>query len=463
MPDTLSKMFSDKVFFKKTWMIVLPITIQTMLNMLTNMVDTIMIGRLGEAQIGGVGLANKVFFVYSLIVYGVSSGTGVLASQYWGVKDEKSIRSVTGLGLIIAFVFSMIISFCCVAFPETVMSIFTNIPSLIEEGGKYLRIVAVSYLFIGVSTVLDNSLRSMDIVKPAMYISIGAIITNVFFNYVLIFGKLGFPELGVEGAAIATVIARVVELVLTIIALKIVKSALWCNPKYYFDFDSALVQQFASRSGPVVVNEFMWGLGTAMCSPVYGRMGESTAAVMTIVGTYMDIEMVGAKGLSAATAIILGNEMGAGELDNAKRHSRYFIILSAIVGAFFTLLTVVVAKPFASIYEITPESYDNVVKCLYIFAGILMIKIIDCVTIIGVLRSGGDTIAAAMIDLLTLWLVAVPLVYLSGLTWMLPVTAVFVCANLDELIKCPASLIRIKKGFWLKNLSEELQHSRELE
>ena len=452
----IKEVFRDKSFLKRTWAILLPVTVQTMLNMITNMVDTVMIGSLGEIPIGAVGLANKVFFVVTLMIFGVGSGMGLLAAQYWGNNDIKNIRRVTGIGLTITLIMSVIITVFCMVSPVSVMKIFTDSEALAQEGARYLRIACLTYPILAITVTFNDSLRSMGVVKPAVYVSAIAIVVNVFFNYVLIFGNLGMPALGVEGAAIATLIARISELVIGLYIIRRIKAPIYCNPKYLFNFDRALLKQFFVNALPVCFNELFWGLGITMYSLVYGRMGENVAAIMTIVGTYTDIEIVGINGLASATVIMLGNELGAGELETADRHSKYFLVLSVITGALLMFITFVVAKPFTTLYSVSAESVNSIIICLFIFAFTLIPRCVNNIIIVGILRSGGDSIVCAMLDLMPLWFVAVPLVFFTGLVLKLPITYVYACIHTDEIIKFVLGLIRYSKKKWLKNLALEL-------
>ncbi len=453
----LKELFSDRVFLKKTWLIAFPVTIWQALAALTNMVDNIMIGRLGEIQMGGVGLAGKVFFIVNLAVFGVSSGMSILASQYWGNDDIPNIRRVIGLGSIVSLAFALLCTLVCSAFPETVMGIFTDVPSLIACGSEYLRIAAWTFPFIAISNTFNSGLRSMDIVKPCMFISVAAIAVNVFFNWMLIFGNCGCAALGVAGAAYATIIARAVEMLLVILSLKLIKSPLWCHPKYYFTgYTKPMLRQFRSNAMTVVLNDTLWGIGYSLHFVTYGRMGESAAAAMSIISIFSDIEIVGLLGLSSATSVVLGNELGAGELDTAKKHAWYYIALGFMVGIVICIFTLALAVPVTHWYNISAETAAMTTACMVVLAVSLLWRSDNNITIVGILRAGGDTRVCALIDLLPMWLVSVPMVILSGLVWGLPLWAVFLIQQSDELIKIIISLIRVRTGKWIKNLNIEL-------
>ena len=456
MKQFFKALFSDHEFLRRTWLIVLPVTIQQMLAMLTNIVDNIMIGRLGEIEMGGVGLASKVFFVICLAVFGVSSGMSVLSSQYWGNDDIPNIRRVVGIGSILSIGFALIFTVICFFIPEKAMMIFTDSPELIKSGAVYLRITSLSWPFMALAETLATGLRSMDIVKPRAYVSVAAIIVNIFFNWVLIFGKLGSPALGVAGAAIATVIARFVEAVLMIATLKIIDSPLWCNIRYYFGFTKEMISQFMNRSMAVCINDTLWGIGYSIHALTYGRMGESAAAAFSVVSIFSDIEVVGLLGLSTACAVVLGNELGAGHLHRAELYSKYYMVLGFFAGIIICLITVFAAQPVANIYNFSPVTRQMTVSTLIVLAISLLWRADNNITIVGILRAGGDTKACALIDLLPMWLVSVPAVMLTGLGLHWPLWAVYLVQQSDEFIKLFASLARIRTKKWLRNLNVEL-------
>lgn len=451
-------MFSDKEFLKRTWLIVLPVTVQQALDTLANLVDNIMVGRLGTIEIGAVGLASRIFFIIILAIFGIGSGMSVLAAQYWGNDDVVNIRKVVGLGTIVGFIFSFVCAAISVIMPKSVMGIFTDNEMLIECGATYLRIVAFSFPLIAVYSTITAGLRSMDIVKPIAYFTGIAIVVNIFFNWILIFGKFGCPALGVAGAAYATVLARVVALIVLIIYLKKSNSVLWCAIREYFGYNKVMVTQFKKMALTVTLNDLFWGLGNSFHSITYGRMGEAETATMSIITTFQDIEVVGLLGLATATAVIVGNELGAGHLEKAKQYSNWYMKLGLMAGGLVSIITILSIKPIISIYGISGEVAILTASTMSILALSLLWRADNNITIVGILRAGGDTTACALIDTLPLWLIAVPLVMYTGLYLHWPLWAVYLVQQSDEFIKLICSLIRVKSGKWVKNLNVELNN-----
>ncbi len=316
-------MFHDRIFLGKALKIACPVAMQGMLNTIVNLADTLMIGTLGETAIAAVGLANKVFFVFTLLVFGVVSGGGVLAAQYWGNHDVKNIRKVLGLGLMIALGGAFVFASAGLINPRGVMGIFTESEASIGLGASYLVIAVLSYPFTAVTNVYVAMLRAVGQVKVSVFTSCMAIITNIVLNFffifperaVILFGQeMIMPGLGlgVAGAAMATLSARVLEMIVLLLITYRKKWPVAARVSEMFGYSKAFIFQFFQTATPVILNEFMWGLGTTMYSLAYGRMGDEAVAAITIATTIQDIAVVLFQGLSAATAVILGNEMEIG-------------------------------------------------------------------------------------------------------------------------------------------------------
>ena len=263
-------MMTDRIFLSKAVRIALPVAMQGMLNTIVNMVDTMMIGSLGATSIAAVGLANKVFFVMTLLVFGIVSGSGILAAQFWGNNDVKNIRKVLGLALLLAIGAALAFFIPAVACPKHVMRIFTTGGDTIRIGASYLSLVALSYPFIAVSNTYVAMQRAVGKVKAPVVISSCTILINIFFNYMFIFGKFGAPAMGVVGAALATLIARIVEMTALLLVVYLKKSPIACRPRELFGYSASFVKKFFATASPVIANEFIWGLGVTLYSLAYG-------------------------------------------------------------------------------------------------------------------------------------------------------------------------------------------------
>lgn len=449
-------MFRDHVFLQKAVRIALPVALQGMLNTIVNLVDTLMIGTLGETTIAAVGLANKVFFVFSLLVFGVVSGSGVLAAQYWGIKDVKNIRKVMGMALSIAVLGALLFVIPSELAPRAVMRIFTTSEGAIEIGARYLAIVALSYPFIAITNTYVAMMRAVSRVKAPVVFSCVAIVVNIILNYILIFGKCGAPALGAPGAALATVIARIVEMTLILCLNYATRSPLACRLRDLFGYSRSFIQQFFSTTSPVIANEFIWGLGTTIYSLAYGRMGDGAVAAITIATTIQDIVVVLFQGLSAATAVILGNEMGAGKMKKAEIYAKYFIILQFFVCLVAMAICYAIRPSVIGMYQILPAVARDVSLCLTMFILYMPFKMFNFINIVGILRSGGDTKVCLIIDTSGVWLIGIPMAFIGGLWLKMPIYIVYAMVMTEEIYKAVLGIIRYRQKKWLRNLTAEL-------
>ena len=451
------EMLGDRVFLRKAVLIALPVALQGMLNTVVNLVDTMMIGQLGETAIAAVGLANKVFFVFTLLVFGVVSGSGVLAAQYWGNKDVKNIRKVTGLALLIAFIGALCFAIPSVLFPSAVMRIFTDSESAVLSGAAYLAVAALSYPFTAVTNTYVAMLRAVGQVKAPVMVSCMTILVNITLNYVLIFGHFGAPAMGVVGAAIATLAARVLECLVVLAITYGSRSPIAGRFRELFGYSSAFIRQFLATASPVIANEFMWGLGTTMYSLAYGRMGDNAVAAITIATTIQDIVVVVFQGLSAATAVILGNEMGAGKLKRAEKYAKNFFLLQFLVTVAGMAFCYAIRGNVISLYSISPQVARDVNLCLIVFILYMPFKMFNYVNIVGVLRSGGDTKVCLFIDTSGVWAIGVPMAFWGGLYLKQAIYVVYAMVMAEEAYKAVIGYVRYRQKKWLRNLAVELE------
>ena len=449
-------MARDGIFLKKAVRIALPVAMQGMLNTIVNLVDTMMIGALGATAIAAVGLANKVFFVFTLLVFGIVSGSGVLAAQYWGNGDIKNIKKVVGLALTLAVAASIAFLVPAVVCPEAVMRIFTASEDAIQVGAGYLTIVALSYPATAVSNTFVAMLRATGRVKAPVVISSCTIFINIFFNYTFIYGNFGAPAMGAAGAALATLMARLAEALSIILVVYLGKAPVAARFMEMFGYSREFLVQFFSTTSPVIANEFIWGLGTTLYSLAYGRMGNDAVAAITIATTIQDIVTVLFQGLSAATAVIMGNEMGAGKLKRAERYAKNFLILQFIVTILGALFCVAIRWQIIGVYNITPEIAESVSRCIIVFALFMPFKMFNYVMVVGILRSGGDTKMCLLLDCSGVWMIGVPMAFLGGLFFGFPIHIVYAMVMLEEVYKAVFGYWRYRQKKWLRNLAAEL-------
>ncbi|MFA5524586.1 MAG: MATE family efflux transporter, partial [Tissierellales bacterium] len=364
----LKGMFSDSKFYKVLFAIALPIVIQNLIVSSVNMIDTVMIGRIGEAEIAAVGIANQLFFFFTILIMGFYSGAGIFISQFWGIKDEKNIKKVLGLSLIIGVICTIVFTILALVFPETIIKVFNKDSNVVRLGSDYLRIVGISYIFTAITMAFSSGLRCIGKTVLPMLVSFGALLINASLNYILIFGHFGAPEMGVEGAALATLIARIVETIILIIYIYIGRGTLAASLKEMIGFDKAFVIKTFKTIIPVVLNEICWGLGAVVYSVAYGRIGTQAIASVQITSTISNLYMVLVFGIANASAVMVGNLIGAGEEEKGKEYAYRLSVLGGITGVLIAIGIVATAENLLNIFKVSDTVIHDSLMILYITA-----------------------------------------------------------------------------------------------
>lgn len=443
----------NKQSFKTYIIMVIPLMLQNLVTSSVNLLDNLMIGRLGEVELAGVAMANKVFFVYNLMIFGVCSGATVFFSQFWGKQDKKGIRAVMTVGLCLCLSFGALFSMAAVILPTELMKLLAgNNLEIIPYGAAYLRISGLGYLLFGLTFILGTSLKSIEQPRIPLIGSIVSLVSNGLLNYILIFGKLGLPALGVRGAATATVTARVLELSVVMIGLGKYRKLFFAPVKEIFAFPDGFIKGYFRTSLPVFVNETLWGVGVTIYSAVMARLGSGPAAAHSIVGTVENMLFALVFGTATAAGIIVGKEIGAGRRDAALEKTAFFQIISVLQGLIIGVILFAISPTITGLFKMTPDTRVICITMLRTCACFMAAKALSTVAIVGTMRSGGDTIFCMICDAGGVWLVGVPLVCVTGLVLGLPAPVVLGASYIEEVIKCIAVIIRQRKNTWMKDL-----------
>ncbi len=447
----------DKKFYKSLANIAIPITLQNLVMSSINMLDTLMITRLGDANIAAVGLANQVFFFFSLILFGVNSGSSIFVAQFWGKRDVKNIRKILGLAIMICGLVSIIFTLGALLIPEAIMKIFTHEQDVVGLGVKYLRIIGLSYLVTAISFAYNTALRSIGQAKIPMFSSMVSLVVNASFNYLLIFGKFGFPMMGIEGAALATLIARLAELAIVLYITYHSKNALAAKAHELTDVSRDFVVKYFKTAAPVIINEFFWSLGTVMYSVAYARIGKEATSAIQIANTVQNIFLVLSRGLSNACAVMIGNKIGEGSREDAISYARTFIILGPILGVLLGLILFTFSPLIMTLFNtVSAEVYDYTSKALIVISVTMSIKIINGLLVVGIFRSGGDTRFSMYLEMGSVWLVGVPMAFFGALVLKVPVYWVLALVSIEELVKALIGIPRLLSNKWVRNVVERM-------
>lgn len=451
----MKKLLKDREFLRLVAVIALPIAAQNLITFAIQMMDTVMLGAVGQTQLTAASLANQPFFVFTILTFGLASGASVLNAQYWGKGQVEPIRLVTALVIKVAFAFSVVLSVLIILFPEQVMRIYTPEEAVIREGVKYLRIIVFTYVIYGVTATYISTLRSVASIRVAVVVYLTSLCVNVFFNWVLIFGNLGAPALGIQGAAIATLIARLTEFVMTIIYAFVIDKKLRFRPRDFLKKDSALTKDYLRHGLPVVFNELLWSVGVSVQSMILGRLGEAVVSASQIASVVQQFATVFVFGIANAAAVVIGNAVGEGDMEKAGQRADWLKITSLAVGVFSAGLILLIRPLAVGFYNVPDATKAMAADMVGIQAAIVFFVSITAVGIVGILRGGGDTRFALATDLCTLWFVALPAGLLSAFVFKLPVLVVYASIKLDELVKMAVIFWRLRDRNWMKNVTRD--------
>jgi putative MATE family efflux protein len=444
-------------FFGPIFAIALPLALQNLISASLNMIDVILIGQMGQTAIAAVGLANQVFFLLNLFLFGINSGASIFFAQFWGQRDITNIRRVQGAGLISGIIISFLFALVAFFIPGPVLYLFSNDREVVAQGSAFLRVIAPSYIITAISFSFAFVLRSTGQVRLPVKISAVALGANTLLNYLLIYGKFGFPRLGVPGSALATLIARSLELALFLFIVYRKRLVPAAGLKELTDLAPAFIRRFFKTTLPVILNESLWAFGVTMFTVVYAHMGTAVVAGVNIFATIERLAFVLFFGLAQACAVTVGHDIGAGQEEKAFNRSKQY----SMAGPLFSLLigwSLVLASPLIlSFFKISIEAAEIVRRILLIFAFVIPFKVFNLINIVGILRSGGDTRFSLILDTGILWLAAVPLAFIGGLVWKLPPPMVYLLSATEEVFKFILGVNRLLSRKWIHNLTHSMR------
>ena len=454
------KYFGDMGFWRVALKLAFPVAMQNLLTSSFILVDTIMVGQLGDLSLSAVGMAGQFGWFLNMITFGMCSGAAVFISQYWGAKDTAGIRRTYGIAVVSVCLISALFFVIGLLFPEGVVRIFNREPDVVEAGAAYLRIACWSYLATGVNMVFCIVLRSTENVKLPMYVSLVTTVLNAFMDYGLIFGAFGMPEMGIRGAALATVISAWAGPVLILAVSAIQRNMLITPLKELFGFNRRSIAQYYEKATPVIINETLWGLGTLLFSVIFANLGYQYYAAVTIFRTFDNIAFVLFIGLCNASSIMVGKNVGAGHIKRAVEDSRRFVLFVSLCSVLTGVLIIIFRFQLASVFNlsgsITQETLKLTASLLLVYGIELPVRNLPYILIVGTFRPGGDTRIGMKLDLLSLWLCSVPLTTLAAFVFKLPFIAVFaIMYAAEDYLK---AILCVKYYFtynWLRPVTDQ--------
>jgi putative MATE family efflux protein len=449
--------YKDPEYLRNVLKIALPIIVQQLMFSLINLLGVLFVGQKGDASVAAVGLAGQIAFLLNLVHFGIISGAAMFTAQFWGKQDIPNLRRVLGLCLILAISASLIFFTLAQLFPSQILRIYSKDVEVIALGTNYIRTFSWTFLFFAVTFSYALVMRSTGNVKIPTTVSIGALLIGTVLSYVLIFGKFGFPELGIQGAAVAMVIARVLECaaLLTIIYTRNLPVA--ASFRELTGFDRVFFGRVIRPMLPVILNELFWSLGITTYNIIYGQMGTQAYAAMNIVATIEQVAFVVFIGVSNATSVLVGNRIGAGKEEEAYLYAGRSLGIGILGGILLGIVLQFVKVPILSLYKVSPEVIQNASNVINVVSVFLWIRVNNMTTVVGILRAGGDTRFSLFLDGIIIWIVGVPMALLGAFVLHLPVYFVYLCAMSEEAAKWILGLHRYFSRKWINNLTVHVE------
>jgi len=453
--DFFEHFFKDRAFFHQFTAILVPIALQNLIMVGVSMADTMMVGSLGDVRLSSVALANQFGFILHLFLFGLVGGSNVMIAQFWGKGDTESIQRVMTVMYRFVAAASLIFSLLAFFFSGQVMAVFSVNPDVIASGAGYLRILGLGFILQSFAAATLMTLRSVSKVGVSMIVYLCSLLTNVFFNWVFIFGNLGAPALGVRGAAIATVLSRVTEIILVLVYMSRFEKLIRYKLRMLFAGKLGIMKSFVKNAMPVMFNELLWGLGASTIAVIIGRLGTEFTAAHSVTSVLSQFVSVAIFGSGSASAVIIGNTVGSGDYLLARQRASKLIYISLLLGFIAMGLTLLLRTPLLTFYNISAISKAYARQFMTAYAFIALFQSFNMIALVGVLRGGGDGRFVMFVDVLSIWFIAIPLGYLSGHVWGWPAVAVFAMIRSDEVIKSVFTLPRLLKGKWVKDVTLE--------
>jgi putative MATE family efflux protein len=432
--------------------VALPIALQSLIGSSLSFIDNLMVGSLGELELNAVGVSVQIFFIYWMLLYGFTGGMGTFISQFYGVKDFKNIRKTTGFALSVSAGVSLLFFVAGFFFPEYILKIFTKYPEVIAEGVGYVRICSFTFLFLSVTQPFTVALRATQQSALPLIASVTAFAGNTFLNWVFIFGHLGAPMLGVSGAALATAIARLIEMSIILFEVFAMKNKISGSLKEFFGYSKGLAMRIIRNALPTTANETLWGLGTSMYVAAFARIGISEGAAIQACNTINNMFTLAAFSIGDAVLILVGQKLGEGKTELAYNMSKRMVRMGVVVGVIFGAAVIAAGKPLLGLFSFTDKGAEYAFRILIVYGVTTWLSVYNGIHVTGTLRCGGDTKFAMLTETGTVWLIGVPLAFITSLYLHFPIYLAVLAVKAEEAVKSIFLTRRYLSRRWLKNV-----------
>ncbi len=446
----------DRSFYSSLIKLSVPIALQNLITFCVGLADNLMIGSLGDSAISGVYMGNQVQTLMQVFSTGIEGAILVLAAQYWGRKDSDSIKKIVSIGLKFSVIFGILVSVICAAAPGWVISLFSPDSSVISNGSEYLGVLCYSFVFFCITQSLIASMRSVETANIGMAVSLVTLVVDIALNYVLIFGKFGFPALGVRGAAIATLTARICECVIMIIYVFFIDKKLRLTVGDLLTFDKILLKDFIKYGAPIIAGQIVWACNMMANSVIIGHMGKAVTAAVSIANMLNNLAYVTMNGMAAAVGIITGKTVGAGKRDKMIEYAKTVQAIFLILGIATGLVLSLIKNPFISFYNVSGEASAYAKQFINVLSVTMVGTCYQCACLFGLVKSGGDIGFVFKNDTIFVFLVVIPSALISVRLGVQP-WITFLCLKSDQILKCFVAAVKINRFNWMRNLTRDAE------
>lgn len=446
----------DKDFYKAFFTMTFTMALQNLIVFGVNLADSVMMGAYSETALSGVGICNNIQFFLNMAASGVSSGMTVIASQYWGKRDTKSIKKVSAVGIWIGLLVSFLIFAFAVIAPEFLIKLFTDKTNVITQAVLYLDIIKHTYIIYALSTILLAVLRSVETVNIGFYVSLSSFAINIFLNYILIYGKLGMPEMGIKGAAVATLVSRAIELAVILVYLLLIDKKLQCKLKDLLGFDLQMFKDYLKTGMPLMMSSVSWGLAMSIQGAIIGRLIESAIAANSIATTIFQVATVVAYASSNSACVLIGKTIGENKsMDIIKKRSKSLQLIFLAIGVFSSALLLLFKNLIIDFYNASPQTVEITNQFIYVLCITIIGTSYEAPALCGIVSGGGETAFVLKNDIIFMWLIVLPASALSAFVFKFPVVVTFACLKADQVLKCAVAYFKVNSFNWVKSVTRE--------
>lgn len=431
------------------------LVLQNVVTLSVNLVDNMMLGTYSETALSGVAIVNQIQFVYQQVIMGLGDGMVIFSSQYWGEKQVGPIKRIAAIAMRAGLCVAVILFLCISFWPVQVAGLFTTDGAIVGQAVEYMQIIRFSYFFFAVTILLLATLRSVEIVRIALYLSMLAFCVNCGINYLLIYGNWGFPELGVKGAAIGTLAARIVECLVCVWYVAVKEKSLCLKWKDYLVSDRVLRRDYFKVTLPMLVTHALWGLNTALQTVILGHMTAAAIAANSVASTLFLMVKSMAVGAASSASVIIGKTVGAGNLEKVKEYAKTLQVMFVIIGIVAGSILFVIRVPILAMYDLTAETKEMANAFLIILSVVCMTMSYQMPTNSGIVKGGGSPMYVVRLDLISIWCIVIPVSFFMAFVVEASPIVVVCCLNADQVFKCIPAFIKVNYGNWVKKLTRE--------